>query len=138
AEGLVIIDYVGLDEKDPQRRRRFSEKLSCPNDHPLQVDELEPRSFSFNAPYGACPECHGLGSRKEVDAELPVPDPEKTLAEGAITAWSYTQVSDYFLRLMRSLGDEMGFDVDTPWQELSSEVQDALMNGHATKVHVQY
>ncbi|GAA3548651.1 UvrABC system protein A [Aeromicrobium flavum] len=138
AEGLVIIDYVGLDEKDPQRRRRFSEKLSCPNDHPLQVDELEPRSFSFNAPYGACPECHGLGSRKEVDAELLVPDPEKTLAEGAITAWSYTQVSDYFLRLMRSLGDEMGFDVDTPWQDLSDEVQDALMNGHATKVHVQY
>ncbi|MFS0884549.1 excinuclease ABC subunit UvrA [Aeromicrobium sp. 179-A 4D2 NHS] len=138
ADGLVIIDYVGLDEKDPKRRRRFSERLSCPNDHPLQVDELEPRSFSFNAPYGACPECHGLGSRKEVDAELLVPDPEKTLAEGAITAWTYTQVSDYFLRLMRSLGDELGFDVDTKWSDLKPEFQDALLNGHSTKVHVQY
>ncbi|WP_286927829.1 MULTISPECIES: excinuclease ABC subunit UvrA [Aeromicrobium] len=138
ADGIVIIDYVGLDEKDPARRRRFSERLACPNDHPLQVDELEPRSFSFNAPYGACPECHGLGSRKEVDAELLVPDPEKTLAEGAITAWTYTQVSDYFLRLMRSLGDELGFDVDTKWADLKPEFQDALLNGHSTKVHVQY
>lgn len=138
ADGIVIIDYVGLDEKDPARRRRFSERLACPNDHPLQVDELEPRSFSFNAPYGACPECHGLGSRKEVDAELLVPDPEKTLAEGAITAWTYTQVSDYFLRLMRSLGDELGFDIDTKWADLKPEFQDALLNGHSTKVHVQY
>ncbi|MBA4608832.1 excinuclease ABC subunit UvrA [Aeromicrobium sp. Marseille-Q0843] len=138
ADGIVIIDYVSLDEKDPARRRRFSERLACPNDHPLQVDELEPRSFSFNAPYGACPECHGLGSRKEVDAELLVPDPEKTLAEGAITAWTYTQVSDYFLRLMRSLGDELGFDVDTKWADLKPEFQDALLNGHSTKVHVQY
>ncbi|GAA2075070.1 excinuclease ABC subunit UvrA [Aeromicrobium tamlense] len=138
ADGIVIIDYVGLEEDDPARRRRFSERLACPNDHPLQVDELEPRSFSFNAPYGACPECHGLGSRKEVDAELLVPDPDKTLAEGAITAWTYTQVSDYFLRLMRSLGDELGFDVDTKWSDLEPEFQDALLNGHSTKVHVQY
>ncbi len=138
ADGLVIIDYVDLPEDDPERRRRFSEKLACPNDHPLQVDELEPRSFSFNAPYGACAECHGLGSRMEVDAELLVPDPDKTLAEGAIAAWSYTQVSEYFLRLMSSLGDELGFDVDTPWRGLTPEVQDALLNGHSTKVHVQY
>ncbi len=138
ADGLVVIDYVDRPDDDPSRHRRFSERLSCPNDHPLQVDELEPRSFSFNAPYGACPECHGLGSRMEVDPELLVPDPDKTLAEGAITAWSYTQVSEYFLRLMRSLGEELGFDVDTPWRELSPEARDALLNGHPTKVHVQY
>src|SRR5690606_10628319 len=70
ADGLVVIDYVDRPDDDPSRHRRFSERLSCPNDHPLQVDELEPRSFSFNAPYGACPECHGLGSRMEVDPEL--------------------------------------------------------------------
>jgi excinuclease ABC subunit A len=75
ADGLVIIDFVDLPDKDPNRTRRFSERLACPNDHPLAVDELEPRSFSFNAPFGACPDCHGLGNRMEVDPDLIVPDP---------------------------------------------------------------
>ena len=79
ADGLVIIDYVDLPEDDPDRTRRFSEKLACPNDHPLAVDELEPRSFSFNAPFGACGECHGIGTRMEVDPELVVPDDSKSL-----------------------------------------------------------
>jgi excinuclease ABC subunit A len=74
ADGLVIVDYVDLPADAPHRTRRFSEKLACPNDHPLTIDELEPRSFSFNAPFGACPECHGLGTRMEVDPELVVPD----------------------------------------------------------------
>jgi len=138
ADGLVIVDYVDLAEDEPSRYRRFSEKLACPNDHPLQVDELEPRSFSFNAPFGACPDCHGLGSRMEVDPELLVPDPDKSLAEGAISAWAYSQVSEYFLRLMSSLGAELDFDVDTPYRELSPAVQDILMNGYGEKVHVRY
>ena len=138
ADGLVIFDFVDLPAKDPGRTRRFSEKLACPNDHPLAVDELEPRSFSFNAPFGACPDCHGLGNRMEVDPELIVPDPGKSLAEGAISPWSSAQVSEYFARLLEALADELGFSVDSPFGELSDEAQQAVLHGHPTKVHVRY
>ena len=76
AGGLLILDLVDLPDKDKGRERRFSEKLACPNDHPLSMDELEPRSFSFNSPFGACPECTGIGTRLEVDPDLIVPDDE--------------------------------------------------------------
>ncbi|WP_297783042.1 excinuclease ABC subunit UvrA [Aeromicrobium sp.] len=138
ADGLVIIDYVDLDPKDEHRTRRFSEKLACPNDHPLAVDELEPRSFSFNAPFGACPECHGLGTRMEVDPELVVPDDAKSLNDGAVVPWASAHVSDYFSRLIGALADELGFSADTPWGDLSDEVQEAILRGHSTKVHVRY
>nr|WP_242686198.1 excinuclease ABC subunit UvrA [Aeromicrobium sp. IC_218] len=138
ADGLVLIEVVDLPADDPQRVRRFSEKLACPNDHPLAVDELEPRSFSFNAPFGACPVCHGLGTRLEVDPELVVPDPTKTLAEGALAPWSNTQSSDYFGRILQALGEELGFDLDTPFERLAKDVQKALLHGHPTKVHVRY
>ena len=85
ADGLVTIEFV--DAEGGERERSFSEHLACPNGHPLGVTELEPRSFSFNSPYGACPECTGIGVRKEVDPELVVPDPELSLAEGAIAPW---------------------------------------------------
>ena len=88
ANGLVVLDFVDLDENDPHRERRFSERLACPNDHPLAIDDLEPRSFSFNSPFGACPVCTGIGTRKEVDPELVIPDPQRSLADGAITPWS--------------------------------------------------
>jgi excinuclease ABC subunit A len=138
ADGLVIIDYVDLDEKDENRTRRFSEKLACPNDHPLEVDELEPRSFSFNAPFGACPECHGLGTRMEVDPELVVPDDAKSLNDGAVAPWASAHVADYYSRLIGALADELGFSADTPWGDLSDEVHDAILHGHSTKVHVRY
>ncbi|MCL3819499.1 excinuclease ABC subunit UvrA [Aeromicrobium wangtongii] len=138
ADGLVIIDYVDLDPKDENRTRRFSEKLACPNDHPLEVDELEPRSFSFNAPFGACPECHGLGTRMEVDPELVVPDDSKSLNEGAVVPWASAHVADYYSRLIGALADELGFSADTPWRDLSDEVQEAILRGHSTKVHVRY
>ena len=83
-----MIDCIDLDEDDPERRRKYSEKRSCPNDHPLTLDEIEPRTFSFNAPYGACPECSGLGSKLEVDPELVVPDEELSLAQGAVIVWN--------------------------------------------------
>ncbi|MCP6336196.1 hypothetical protein NL449_29665, partial [Klebsiella pneumoniae] len=76
-----------------------------PNEHTIDVDELEPRSFSFNSPFGACPACTGLGTRMEVDPELVVPNPSATLGEGAIQPWSHAHVSDYFLRLLGALGD---------------------------------
>jgi excinuclease ABC subunit A len=136
AGGLVLFDFVDLDAKDPGREMKFSEKMACPNEHPIDTDELEPRSFSFNSPFGACPACHGLGTRLEVDPELVVPDPTATLGEGAIQPWSQAHVADYFLRLMGALGEELGFDLNTPWQDLSATSQKAILQGHATKVHV--
>src|SRR5699024_3347582 len=82
ADGLVIVDFVDRDSDDGGRQRRFSEKRACPNEHVLTLDEIEPRTFSFNAPYGACPECTGIGTRLEVDPDLVVPDEELSLAEG--------------------------------------------------------
>jgi len=138
ADGIVIVDFVDLDPDDPAKFRRFSERLACPNDHPLAVDELEPRSFSFNAPFGACPECHGLGSRMEVDPELVVPDDSKSLDEGAISVWTSANVSEYFARLLEALAAELGFRTDVPYRELSDDVKDVLMYGRGTKVHVRY
>ena len=121
ADGIVVLEFVDRDEHDPHREQRFSEKLACPNGHPLAVDDLEPRSFSFNSPYGACPDCAGLGIRKEVDPELVVPDPELTLAEGAVAPWSTGHTAEYFTRMMAGLGDALGFDVDTPWQQAARQ-----------------
>jgi excinuclease ABC subunit A len=136
ASGLVVFDFVDLPAKDPGRELKFSEKMSCPNDHTIDTDELEPRSFSFNSPFGACPECHGLGTRMEVDPDLVVPDPQATLGEGAIQPWSQAHVADYFLRLMGALGEELGFDLNTPWEKLSRKARASLLDGHPTKVHV--
>jgi excinuclease ABC subunit A len=133
ADGLVIAEFVDTGES-----RRFSERLACPNDHPLAVDELEPRSFSFNAPFGACAECHGLGSRMEVDPELVVPDDTKTLREGAISVWTSANVAEYFERLLEALADELGFSLDVPYRDLADDVRDVLMYGRGTKVHVRY
>ena len=136
ASGLVIFDFVDLPAKDAGRELRFSEKMACPNDHPIDTDDLEPRSFSFNSPFGACPVCHGIGTRMEVDPELVVPNPQATLGEGAIQPWSQAHVADYFLRLMGALGEELGFDLNTPWEDLSAKAQKSVLNGHSTKVHV--
>ncbi|CAB4687918.1 MAG: excinuclease ABC subunit UvrA [Actinobacteria bacterium] len=136
AGGLVVLDFVDLDASDPARELRFSEKMACPNDHPIDTDELEPRSFSFNSPFGACPACSGLGTRMEVDPELVVPNPHATLGEGAIQPWSQAHVADYFLRLMAALGEELGFDLNTPWQKLPAIGRESLLEGHRTKVHV--
>ncbi|HET8662741.1 MAG TPA: excinuclease ABC subunit UvrA [Nocardioides sp.] len=136
ANGLVILDFVDLPTSDPGREMKFSERMACPNDHDLDTDELEPRSFSFNSPFGACPECHGLGTRMEVDPDLVVPDTQATLGEGAIQPWSQAHVADYFLRLMGALGEELGFDLNTPWEKLPAKARKSLLDGHPTKVHV--
>ena len=133
ADGLVIADFV-----DSGESRRFSERLACPNDHPLAVDELEPRSFSFNAPFGACPECHGLGSRMEVDPELVVPDDSKSISMGAISVWTTANVSEYWSRLVEALADDLGFRLDVPYRDLPDDIKDVLMYGRGTKVHVRY
>jgi excinuclease ABC subunit A len=138
AGGLVLLDFVDLPESDPHRERRYSERLACPNNHPLAIDELEPRSFSFNAPFGACPECTGLGTRKEVDPELVVPDPERSLADGAVVPWAGGQTSEYFLRLLQGVADAIGFDLETPWERLSTRAQKAVLHGMSEQVHVSY
>ncbi|TDB71407.1 excinuclease ABC subunit UvrA [Micromonospora sp. KC723] len=136
--GLVLLDFVDLPEDDPGRERRYSEHLACPNDHPLAIEDLEPRVFSFNAPYGACPECTGLGTKKEVDPELLVPDPERTLREGAIQPWATGHNLEYFLRLLEALGEAEHFDVDTPWRALPSRAQKTILHGSGDQVHVRY
>ncbi|MFD2763085.1 excinuclease ABC subunit UvrA [Micromonospora eburnea] len=136
--GLVLLDFVDLAEDDPDRERRFSEHLACPNDHPLAIEDLEPRVFSFNAPYGACPECTGLGTKKEVDPELVIPDPERSLREGAIQPWSTGHNLEYFLRLLEALGEAEHFDLDTPWRALPSRAQKTILHGSDDQVHVRY
>ena len=135
--GLVTLDFVDLSPTDEHRQRTFSEHLACLYDN-LSFEELEPRSFSFNSPYGACTRCHGLGTKMEVDPELVVPDPAKSLAEGAISPWSSAHISEYFSRLVDALADELDFAVDTPFVELPARAQQALLQGHPTKVHVRY
>jgi excinuclease ABC subunit A len=135
--GVVVLDFVDLPEDDPHRERMYSEHLACLYDD-LSFEELEPRSFSFNSPWGACPDCTGLGTRMEVDPELVVPDPAKTLAEGAIGPWSGGHISDYFLRLMEALGSAMGFTTDTPWSRLPAAAKRALLYGYDDQVHVRY
>ncbi|MFJ7215728.1 excinuclease ABC subunit UvrA [Amycolatopsis sp. NPDC098790] len=138
ADGLIELEFVDLPEGDPHRIRGFSENLACPNGHPLAIEDLEPRSFSFNSPYGACPECTGIGIRKEVDPELVVPDDELSLAEGAIAPWSGGQSADYFIRLLESLSETIGFRMDTPWRRLPARAQKAVLHGVDEQVHVRY
>ncbi len=138
AGGMVILDFVDLPEDDPHRERRFSERLACPNEHPLAIDELEPRVFSFNAPFGACPACTGIGTRKEVDPELVVPDPAQSLAGGAVAPWANGQNNDYFLRLLEGLADQLGFSVQSRWDRLPARAQKAVLHGSPEQVHVRY
>jgi excinuclease ABC subunit A len=135
--GLITLDFVDLPEDDPHRERMFSEHLACLYDD-LSFEELEPRSFSFNSPFGACPECTGIGTRMEVDPELIVTDPSMTLAEGAIGPWSSGHISDYFERLLGALGDELGFTLDDTWESLSTKARKAILQGHPGQVHVRY
>jgi len=138
ADGLVVLDFVDLPDDDPHRERRFSERMACPNGHPLSLDDLEPRTFSFNSPYGACPECHGIGIKKEVDPELVVPDHEASLADGAIAPWAGGQSAEYFGRLLDGLAKAIGFRMDTPWRKLPAAAQKAILHGSSDQVHVRY
>lgn len=136
ADGLVVVDFVDREASDPERSRRFSENRACPNDHPLQLEEIEPRTFSFNAPYGACPDCSGLGSHLEVDPELVVPNPELSISEGAIAPWSTK--NKYLMHMVAGLGEELGFDLDTPFRKLSASQQTALLRGRDYQVKVKF
>ncbi|WP_405006609.1 excinuclease ABC subunit UvrA [Kitasatospora purpeofusca] len=135
--GMVVLDFVDLPEDDPERERMYSEHLYCPYDD-VSFEELEPRSFSFNSPFGACPDCSGLGNRMEVDPELVVPDDERSLDEGAIHPWSGGHTKEYFQRLIDALSGELGFRTDIPWAGLPARAKKALLYGHKHQVEVRY
>ena len=135
ADGLVIVDFV-----DDKSTRTFSEKLSCPNEHVISLTEIEPRTFSFNAPFGACQACSGLGTKMAVDAELVIGDPGASINEGAILPWS-TQgkgLYNYFVRLLEGLAKDIDFSLDTPWEKLPEESRDAILNGNDFEVQVRW
>ena len=143
AGGVVVIEFVDItSDDDPSglpRERRYSERMACPNDHPLTMDEVEPRSFSFNSPFGACPVCTGIGTELEVDADLIVPNDDLSLAEGAIAPWaSGSGASEYFQRVLGALADELKFSVDVPWRALPERARESLLHGRNHKVHVKY
>ncbi len=137
AGGILVVELVDADVDDPSRERRFSEHRACPNDHVLALDEIEPRTFSFNAPYGACPECTGIGSRLEVDPDLVVPDEDLSLDEGAVAPWAQIS-SEYFARVLSALAQDMGFSTSVPWRALPQRAKDAVMYGQNHEVKVRY
>ena len=137
AGGLLVVEMVDAEVGDPDRERRFSEHRACPNDHVLTLDEIEPRTFSFNAPYGACPECTGIGVRLEIDPELVIPDEDRSLADGAVAPWSQTS-SEYYQRVLGALAKDLGFSMDVPWRALPERARNAVLHGQNHEVQVKY
>ena len=135
AQGIVILDFV--DAKGGDKERIFSEHLAC-HDCSLSFEELEPRSFSFNSPFGACPDCSGIGTKLEVDIDLVIPDDSISIAEGAIAPWSSGHVNEYFMHLLEGLSEEVAFKFDVPWKKISEKARNAILNSHEHKVHVKY
>jgi excinuclease ABC subunit A len=133
--GLVLLDFV--DAKSGEKEHTYSEHLAC-HDCNLSFEELEPRSFSFNSPFGACPECSGIGTKLEVDEDLIIPDDSISINEGAIAPWAGGQSSEYFLRLLEALASELKFSMDNPWKKLSVKAKEAIINGFDYEVHVKY
>jgi excinuclease ABC subunit A len=135
ANGLVILEFIDLTGKE--REKTFSEKLAC-HDCSLSFEEMEPRSFSFNSPFGACPECTGIGTRLEVDEELIIPDDSISIEAGAIAPWSSGQSSEYFMRLLEGLAGDIKFSLRTPWKRLPAKAREAVLHGYEYEIHVKY
>ena len=139
SQGVVVADFVDEPDNSSQRRRTFSEHRACPNNHQLELDEIEPRTFSFNAPYGACPECSGIGYNLEIDPELVIPDPDKSLSQGAIEPWTMNKSAGmYYQHILSGLAQDLNFSMDTPWKNLSKDIRNAIMYGHDFTVQVSY
>ena len=137
ANGLVILDFVDLDPKSPDKEKVFSEHMAC-HDCELSFEEMEPRSFSFNSPFGACPECTGIGTKLEVDQELIIPDDSISIYEGAIAPWSGGQSSDYFERLLEALAKDITFSLDVPWKKISVKAREAILHGYEYEIKMKY
>jgi excinuclease ABC subunit A len=135
ASGIVVLDFV--DAKGADKERTYSEHLAC-HDCELSFEELEPRSFSFNSPFGACAECSGIGTKKEVDLDLIIPDDSISINEGAIAPWTGAQSSEYFLRLLEALAKDLPFSLDTPWKKISVKAREAILNGYEYEIKMKY
>jgi excinuclease ABC subunit A len=137
-DGLVQINYVDLEGDEAWQT--YSEKLSCPNQHPIQLTEIEPRTFSFNAPFGACPECSGLGTRMSVDEDLLLGDRSLSISEGVILPWTSQGKSlyNYYEKLLKGLANDLGFSLKTPWEELEETARHAVLRGDNFEVRVKW
>ncbi|MEX2407080.1 MAG: excinuclease ABC subunit A, partial [Actinomycetota bacterium] len=133
SEGIASIAVQTHEGEDVQT---FSQTLACTYDG-LSFDELQPRNFSFNSPYGACPTCDGLGTRLEVDAELVVPDPDLSIEEGAIAPWAGSRL-EYWYRVLEAVAETHGFSMRTPWKKLSKRARDVFLYGSDEEIHVRY
>jgi len=135
-QGVLVVDFVDSDES-----RTFSEKLSCPNQHVVTLTEIEPRTFSFNAPFGACVTCHGIGTQSMADVDLVLDDPAMSIRQGVILPWKpggKELIYPYFERLAEGLAVDLEFSLDTPWQDLSDEVQNAVLYGNNHEVVIKW
>ena len=135
SSGIVVLDFV--DAKGADKERTYSEHLACHNCE-LSFEELEPRSFSFNSPFGACAECSGIGTKKEVDLDLIIPDDSISINDGAIAPWSGGQSADYFLRLLEALAKDLPFSLDIPWKKISVKAREAILNGYEYEIKMKY
>jgi len=132
-EGIASIAVQTQEGEDVQT---FSQSLACTFDG-LSFDELQPRNFSFNSPYGACQTCDGLGTRLEVDPELVIPDPELSIDEGAIAPWAGSRL-EYWNRVLAAVAETHGFDTATPWKRLPKRARDVLLYGSEEEIYVRY
>ena len=135
SDGLLTVDIIGGETM------QFSQSFSCP-DCGISIDEIEPRSFSFNNPFGACPDCFGLGYKMEFDEDLMIPDKRISLAEGAIQVMGWQSSSDpssYTYAVLKALSLEYGFDLNTPYEELPENIQKIILHGtDGKKIQVHY
>ena len=139
AEGIVMVEVVAREGETAPTESvlTFSEHFACAYDG-ISFEELEPRTFSFNSPYGACPECSGLGFHQEFDPQLVVPDARLSIDSGALAPWRRSN-SNYKKQMMLALANEFGYSVETPWSELTEKAREVVLNGSGnTKVHITY
>jgi excinuclease ABC subunit A len=134
AEGIASIAVTTHEGHDEVQT--FSQSLACTHCG-LSFDEMNPRNFSFNSPYGACPTCDGLGTRLEVDPELVVPDPDLSVNDGALAPWASATL-EYWYRVLESVGAAHGIDLDTPWRKLTKAQREVLLYGSDESIHVRY
>lgn len=142
SDGKVIIDLVDIKlnkngDNKSQKYRKFSQTRSCPNDHELELDEIEPRTFSFNAPYGACDICTGIGYKKEIDPQLVIPNENISILADAIDPWKGTS-SSYYKQILYGLASELDFDLNEKWKDLPDKVKKTLLYGKEGNVSMKY
>jgi len=138
SDGVVMVQ--GVDEEGPDAFQTFSEKLSCPSGCHVTLTEVEPRTFSFNSPFGACPACSGLGFTMAVDPQMVIGDEQLSIREGAIRPWTQggKGLYGYFSNLLHSLAKELDFSLETPWVNLPESVRQAVLHGNNFELVVRY